>query len=188
MNCKYDWSSFPKYTIDIGPLNVPAEICAFFKKYQIDKYVYCLMFKGVIIKFGMSAPKSKSRVWGERAYRQIAHCYSWGDGIRIDGSSGSDWLTIERDFKKLYGIDIDHRHLKMIVWDVTKYNFQSFDPFKEVESMESELINNYREQFGEKPIGNINDEANKRNRAFVSKTTWDNNFVEEDNGLWAVEQ
>ena len=179
MNCKFNWASFPKYTFDVGPLNVPAEICAFFKKYQIDKYVYCLMFKGIIIKFGMSAPDGISREWGERVYRQIGHCFTWGTGVRLEGSSGADWLIIERDFKGLYGIDLDHKHLKVIVWDVTNYAFQSFNPFKEVESMESELINNYREQFGEKPIGNINDEANKRNRAFVPKDHW-NNLVEEE--------
>ena len=179
MNCKFNWASFPKYTINIGSLSVPAGIIQYFKNYNIDKYVYCIMFKGIVIKFGMSAPESPSREWGERVYRQIGHCYSWGKGIRIEGSSGADWLVIERDFRELYGFDIDHNELKLIVWDVTNYAFQSFNPFNEVESMESEQINNYVEIFGEKPIGNINDEANKRNRTFVSKDHW-NNLVEEE--------
>jgi hypothetical protein len=179
MNYKYNWASFPKYTIDIGLLTVPAGIIQYFKNYKIDKYVYCIMFKGIVIKFGMSAPDGVSREWGERLYRQIGHCFTWGKGIRLEGSSGSDWLIIERDFKELYGFDIDHKQLKVLVWDVTNYNFQSYEPFKEVESMESEQINNYLELFGEKPIGNINDEANKRNRAYVGIQTFEHNFVVE---------
>lgn len=180
MKHKFNWETFPKYTISIGNFSAPADIMQSFKKYNIDKYVYCIMYKGIVIKFGMSAPESYSRDWGERVYRQLGHCNSWGNGIRIDGSSGADWLIIERDFKSLYGIDLDHKDIKLIVWDVTNYKFQSFTPFKEVEAMESELIANYLEQFGEKPIGNINDEANKRNRAFVSKETFNNMIMIEE--------
>lgn len=178
MNFKYPWNTFPKYTINVGTLSVPVEIQRTFKDHNIDKYVYCIMFKGIVIKYGMSAPESIFRDPGERVYRQIGHCYTWGSGIRLEGSSGADWLIIERDFKNLYGIDIDHKHIKIIVWDVTMYPFESFEPFKEVESMESELIKNYVDHFGEKPIGNINDEANKLNRGFVGKATWDNFFEE----------
>ena len=179
MNYNFNWASFPKHTINVGSFAVPAGIVQYFKHHKIDKYVYCILFKGIVIKFGMSAPDGVSREWGERVYRQIGHSFTWGARIRLEGSSGADWLIIERDFKQLYGIDLDHKHLKVIVWDVTNYLFKSFSPFKEVEAMESEQINNYVEIFGEKPIGNINDEANKRNRTFVSKDLW-NNLIEED--------
>ena len=179
MKFKYSWDTFPKYTIDVCNLSLPIEIGHIFKQHNIDKYVYCIMFKGIVIKYGMSAPKSKHRDVGERVYRQVGHCYTWGKGIRIEGSSGADWLVVERDFKDRYGIDIDHKHIKIIVWDVTNYSFQSIYPFKEVEEMESELINYYLEHFGEKPIGNINDEANKLNRSFISVVTWDSCFEEE---------
>lgn len=177
MNYKYNWAGFPKYTFNLSSYSTPAQIMQFFASRNIDKYVYCIKFKGIIIKFGMSAAESLSRLPGERVYRQLAHCYSWGDNIRIDGSSGADWLIIERDFKNLYGIDLDHRHISVIVWDVTNYNFQSFKPKEEVEAMESELINNYLEEFNEKPIGNINDEANKRNRPFVTKGQFNTHFI-----------
>lgn len=174
---KYDWSSFPRYLINVSNLSVPAEICTIFKKYNIDKYVYQITYKGiVVVKFGMSSAKSSSRIWGERVYRQIAHCYSWGKN-RIDGSSGADWLIIERDFKQKYGVDLDHNHLTITVWDITNYNFRSFDPFKEVEAMESEKINEYVQLMGQKPIGNINDEANKKNRPFVDADTFNDIFV-----------
>ena len=82
--------------------------------------------KGIVVKFGMSAAESYSRIPGERVYRQIAHCTTWGPRIRIDGSSGADWLIIERDFKQMYGIDLVHSDLKLIVWDVTNYKFESY--------------------------------------------------------------
>ena len=177
---KFDWDSFPKYYINCGKLSEPFDICRFFKKHKIDKYVYTILYDDMItVKDGMSAAKSISRIWGERIYRQIAHAFSWGIQ-RIDGSSGADWLIIERDFKEKYGIDLDHRKLTLVVWDVSNYNFQSFDPFKEVEKMESEKINEYIQRYGEKPIGNINDEANKRNRTYVPKELY-NSFIEEIN-------
>jgi hypothetical protein len=135
------------------------------------------MFKGIVIKFGMSAARSPSRLWGERVYRQIGHCSSWAEGVSLTGSSGADWLQTEIDFQNNLGIKIDHNYLKLIVWDVTNYDFKSTTPFKEVESMESELINNYLKQFGEKPIGNIHDEANKLNRGLVSKDLVDSLFI-----------
>lgn len=173
---KFDWTQFPTYNITVGRLTSPYDICSIFERYKIDKYVYRIMFKGIIvIKFGMSAPKGGPR--GERVYRQIGHAYSWG-ADRISGSSGSDWLEIEQDFKRKYGVDLDHKDLSITVWDVSNYEFQSFNPFKEVEEMESEKINEHVRLLGQKPIGNINDEANKRNRSFVSKSLYDNLFIE----------
>jgi len=173
---KYDWNSFPKYVIDCGKLSEPSDLCKIFKHYKIDKYVYEFVFDNAIkVKTGMSAAKSISRTWGERVYRQLAHAFSWGH-LRIDGSSGADWLVIERDFKLEYGIDLDHRKLSLIVWDVTNYNFKSYTPFKEVEDMESERIEEHIKLTGKKPIGNINDESNKRNRTYVSKQLFEKVF------------
>lgn len=177
MKKKFDWSQFPRHNIVYGVLQNPVDICKIFAHYKIDKYVYCIKFKGIVVKYGMSAPESSSRIWGERVYRQLAHCYSWG-AQRIDGSSGAEWVIIERDFKNTYGIDINHKDITAIVWNVTNYQFESFQPFFEVESMEAELINNYIELVGSKPIGNINDEANKRNKSFVSRKIHDNLFEE----------
>lgn len=173
---KFDWSSFPCYTIHIKDISAPVEISHIFKKYQIDKYVYRIKFKGIVLKFGMSAAESEYRDWGERLYRQVAHCSTWGEQ-RIDGSSGSDWLTIERDVKEAYGLDLDHTGLVCTVWDVGSYNFESYNPRWEVEKMEAELIDCYVSISGEKPIGNINDHANARNRAYVKKETFEPIFT-----------
>ena len=115
----------------------------------------------------MSASEGPGRIWGDRVYRQIGHCDTWPQGVRLNGGNGSGWLIIERDYAQLYNSAIEHKHLKVIVWDVTHYGFLSFKPFNEVEEMESELINNYEEQFGEKPIGNLHDETNNRKKAFI---------------------
>lgn len=168
-----NWKTNPAFTINCSKLTVPAQICEIFKRFGTDRYIYRIVYKDyIVIKFGMSAAESESRVPGERVYRQIAHCYSWGPA-RIDGSSGSDWVIIERDFKNKFGIDIDHRDLKITVWDLTTFPFRSFNPTKEILAMEGELINDYINLVGCKPIGNINDEANNRNRSFISKDIWD---------------
>jgi hypothetical protein len=178
---KYDWGSFPTHTIEIGKLSQPYDICKYFAFHGIDKYVYRIVFQDkardedALLKYGMSAAKSYSRDWGERLYRQLAHCYSWGP-LRIDGSSGADWVIIERDYFMKYGVPVTHSNLIATVWDVTNYEFQSFDPGKEVEDMEREKIEEYILQYGEKPIGNINDESNKRHRTYVPKNTFNNLF------------
>ena len=173
---KFNWNSFPCYTINIRDTSAPIEISHFFKKYNIDKYVYRIRFKGIVLKFGMSAAESEYRDWGERLYRQIAHCYSWGDQ-RIDGSSGSDWLVIERDIKNHYGLDINHADLICTVWDVTSYNFESFQPHTEVEKMEAELIDCYTAIHGEKPIGNVSDHTNVKKKTYVPKKTFNSVFT-----------
>lgn len=176
---KFNWDSFPTYYILCKQLTAPSDLCSFFKRHKIKKYVYRFVYDDTItVKIGMSAPNSTSQVWGERVYRQLAHAFSWGDK-RIDGSSGADWLIIERDFKLKYGVDLDHTKLMLIVWDVSNYDFQSFNPFKEVESMESEKIAQHTQLLGEKPIGNINDEANKRHRPFVSVDAYNSIFTAE---------
>jgi hypothetical protein len=177
MKKKFDWSQFPRYTIAYGFLQSPVDVCKVFSHYNIDKYVYCINFKGIVIKYGMSAAEGTNRMWGERVYRQLAHCHSWGSQ-RIDGSSGKEWFIIEQDFKNTYGIDIDHRDVIVTVWDATNYQFESFHPSFEVEQMEAELINNYIDLVGSKPIGNINDEAYKQNKSFVNKKVHDNLFEE----------
>ena len=62
------------------------------------------------------------------------------------------------------------------VWDVTNYNFRSVNSRTEILSMEAELIDNYVNAVGEKPIGNINDEINNKERYFVSKEIMANIF------------
>jgi len=169
-----NWDEIPKITIDIGKLSDPAQICRIMNTHNIDKYLYKVMYKGIVIKFGMSA--DNSRVFGERVYRQIGHSASWDAGMRLTGSSGSDWRIIEEDFMNLYGMTLDRQHMTVTVWNVTNYNFKSVNSRNEILSMEAELIDNYIKAVGEKPIGNVNDEINQKERYFVGKEVMSNIF------------
>lgn len=158
MKLTTDWSIIPTYKIDVGNIVVPYDISRYMKRHKIDKYLYQIIYKGIVIKYGMSA--DKARDYGERVYRQIGHIRSWGQD-RLTGSSGSDWRIIEEDFNNLYGMDIDRMFVKIKIWDVSKYPFQTITPRNEIFIMESELIETYVRVVGEKPIGNINDDANR---------------------------
>lgn len=170
---KIDWSIIPTYNIDVSKLSSAYDICKLLGKAKIDKYVYEIMWKGIVIKYGMSA--DNSRAYGERIYRQIGHSKSWGDK-RLVCASGADWRIIEEDFKNLYGMELEKDFLKIKIWDVTNYPFVSINPWDEVYAIEQELIRKYKEVVGSKPIGNINDDRNIIYKAHIKKSTWDQYF------------
>jgi hypothetical protein len=145
------------------------------KQYDIDKYLYRIMFKGIVIKYGMSADKSKN--YGERLYRQLSHAESWGS-LRNCGSSGADWRVIEEEFFKLYGIKIDKNQISIKLWDVTNYPFTTIDPWKEVYYMEQSLIDSYANIVGEKPIGNLHDDINFRQKGHIPLEVYNGIFEE----------
>ena len=168
---KINWNVLPTYHIDVKTLTSPYEICKRMNTARIDKYVYMITFKGIVIKFGMSA--DNSRAYGERLYRQIGHSKSWGEQ-RLVCSSGSDWRIVEEDFEALYGITIHKDDLKIKIWDATNYPFETINPWDEVYYMEQELIRQYKDLIGSKPIGNINDDKNIIYKAYINKNTWNN--------------
>ena len=167
---KIDWSIIPTYTFNVVNINDPYDICRMMRKAKIDKYVYEIMWKGIVIKYGMSA--DNSRAYGERLYRQIGHSKSWREK-RLVCSSGSDWRIIEEDFANTYGMDLDKDHLSVKIWDATNYPFETINPWDEVYFMEQELIRKYKEVVGSKPIGNVNDDKNIIYKARIKKSTWD---------------
>lgn len=169
MKIDTNWSIIPTHKIDVKELQSPYDISLFMKKHKIDKYLYQIMYKGIVIKFGMSADKSRN--YGERIYRQIGHLRSWGIQ-RLNGSSGSDWRIVEEDFQNMYGISIDKDYIRIKIWDLTDYPFTTINPWNEVLILESQLIARYVEAVGEKPIGNINDEANAIRRPAIQTSTW----------------
>lgn len=172
-----NWNNITKHTIDVGKLNYPYEISDLMKQFKIRKYLYSIRYKGIILKYGMSA--DNSRTYGERIYRQIGHSKSWeheldayGNTKRLSGSSGADWRVVEEDFEKLYGFPIDRKQMTVTIYDATNYPFETIDSWTEINAMENDLIERYRELVGEKPIGNINDEDNARRRPKILKSTW----------------
>jgi hypothetical protein len=133
------------------------------------------MYKGIVIKYGMSADNSRN--FGERLYRQIAHGESWG-AQRISGSSGADWRIIESDFENLYGSKIHKDHITIKIWNMSNYPFISIDPWTEVYYAEQSLIDTYNSIVGEKPIGNINDDANYKRKGHIRQDTFGGLFEE----------
>ena len=175
MKITVDWSLIPVYSFHLSDHTVPYDLSVEMKKLKIRKYLYQIMFKGVVLKFGMSA--DNSRTYGDRIYRQLGHSKSWG-ADRLKGSSGADWRIIEEDFFNLYNIDIDRKFIVVKVWDVTNYPFTTLQPWFEINAMEQQLIDRYIQAVGEKPIGNINDESNIFRRPAILKTVWQS-LVEE---------
>ena len=146
------WNTIPSYEIDVGNLTKPYEICEIMKNKGTDWYIYRITYDGIVLKYGISADNSKNN--GERIYRQIAHGSFWGP-LQNHGSSGRDFRGVEDALFDKYGITIDRARLSVKIYDVTNYDFQTMDPFKEIEVMESELVDRYVEATGQKPIGNI---------------------------------
>ena len=174
-----DWQQFArKHEIDLSKINDPCEIADLFRKYSIEKYVYRIKYKGLVLKFGMSSPKAYTARNGDRLYRQIGHVSSWGTR-RLTGSSGADFRIIEEDFENCYGHKLDYKFMSATIWDLTNYPFQTIEPDKEVNAVENQLIEDYVQVVGEKPIGNINDESIVKRRSAVPIVIMDSLFFEE---------
>jgi hypothetical protein len=179
MKFNINWNQVPQHFLDVSKMNAPIEIQHYFDKHKIEKYVYKIKYKDIVIKFGMSAPKARSADPGDRLYRQIAHIKSWGP-LRIRGSSGADWVYIEEDFKTSYNHDIDHQFVTVQVFDFTNYKFESITPDYEVYYAEQLLISQYAPLVGNKPIGNVNDTttmARFQYKSFIKVDLWDSMFT-----------
>ena len=178
-----DWATIPTIIIDYGKLAKPTDLCAIFKQYNIRKYTYEIIQRGInglpdiLIKIGMSADNSRN--FAERAYRQLAHSKSWGE-LRIKGSSGADWLVIEEEFLEKYGFPIDKNLLTIKVKNLTDYKFTLLNQWDEVNKIEAFQIEQYAKIYGRKPIGNIYDEHNARFKPAIRKLTFQSLFMHTD--------
>lgn len=174
------WDQIKTYLFDVSELAKPRDIVRVFKKNNIDFYVYEIIHLGrqgqptFTLKYGMSA--DNSRDFGERAYRQIAHCTSWGR-LRIKGNSGADFFVTEHEIKDQYGIDLDHKLLRLRVWDMTAYQFDTINYDLEIRKIESYFIDQYKKVYGRKPIGNLNDEHNALFRPLIRKDVFNSLFA-----------
>lgn len=173
MKIDIKWNTIPTYEIDVAELSSPYEICTIMKRLGIECYVYSITFKGILLKFGMSADNSRN--YGERLYRQVGHSKSWG-ALRLKGSCGSDWRIVEEEFLDLYNIPIEKNHLKIKIWDLTNYEFETIDKINEILYIESTLIQKYKDLCGEKPLGNIHDDEQIFRRRAISQKTWNGLF------------
>jgi hypothetical protein len=172
-----DWNSIPTFEIDCNTLVTPANIMNIFRERKVEWYLYRIKYKGIVIKFGMSAATSEHRDYGERLYRQIAHLSTWGDK-QIRGASGSEFRIVEDDFTARYGKKLKKKHITLKVYDFTNYAFDTIKPVNEIYYAEQELIRTYQTLVDEKPIGNIDDDKNVFQKKHISKQVWQH-FEEE---------
>lgn len=152
---KTDWSRVKCYSFPLKGMTNPTDIMKVMKRLGIKKYIYEIRCENITIKYGMSDPNTTQP--GERIYRQIGHLDSWGPSVKLYGQNGQEFILINDEFKQLYGHDMLHTNIVVSVWDFDNYPFQTINTFKEVNSAEIELIENFNKIYGELPIGNVDD-------------------------------
>jgi hypothetical protein len=151
---KTKWKSTSVHQFPLKDLEKPAEIMDIMKQLSIKKYTYEIRCNNITIKFGMSDATTTQD--GERIYRQIGHLDSWGEN-KLSGDNGIEFLDYNKEYKSRYGKDMDHNEIIICVWNFDFYPFETIDTTSEIESAEIELIENYKNIYGGKPIGNIDD-------------------------------
>lgn len=171
-----NWNNTKVYTIPLKGLSHPWEIVNLIKQLGIRKYVYAIMYNNIVVKYGMSdANTTKS---GERIYRQVGHLDSFGPN-KIVGPNGSEFVDINQRFKDKYTADIDHNGMSITVWSFDNYNFRTMDTVKEITDAESELIETYKNHYGDLPIGNKDDNKFWKRKVAVSRSVYESIFDEE---------
>jgi len=151
---------YPCYKIELKDLNNPIDVSAICAKLGVEDYVYEVKFEDCILKYGLSFGTSKSMSWtpGERIYRQCGHLPGWNKPLL--GPSGSDMLEITRMYFKKSGKLVDRNGVTVTIHDLTNVKSPSIvEPYLHVKQLESKLINDYKNKYGQTPIGNIKDES-----------------------------
>lgn len=162
----------PTWEIDLGKLNHFSEILRIMKELEIEDYVYSFIFKGELIKHGLSAPEDSSSPCGERIYRQSGNLAGWNSRLR--GSSGKDMIDIDKDYFEQTGQHLNRNSMKIIVRDLTGMTSPTITDSKwHVKQLERKLIQEHVNQFGKKPIGNIRDESSVDKKPFISSSVWE---------------
>ena len=182
---KIDFSKIPKYYLIGANLKSPRSISDFFIKNNIKLYCYDISVINPLIgvmncaKIGMSADIKSD--FGDRVYRQIAHLKSWGDGLRILGSSGAEFINVAELFEKRYGYSIDHGNCMITIYNMTNYPFRGLNPRIEILAAEELLIKKHVKEFGGKPPGNLIESYLNADRAIIEKLHFEGLFVVEEN-------
>jgi hypothetical protein len=104
----------PTITIDLNDLWDYTQIPHIMKQHGIEQYDYTFRRGELILKHGLSADNSS--IYGERIYRQAGHLKGWSK--TLDGPSGSDMADIARDFKNIYGIELNRKDISIDVYQM----------------------------------------------------------------------
>lgn len=170
---KTDWTCTKVYNITLNGIVYPWEIIDLVKKLGINSYVYEIKHNNVTIKYGMSAAGTTQK--GERVYRQIGHLNSFGQN-KLVGPNGSEFLDIDEKYKNKYHHSIDHNNISITIWSFDNYNYRTIDTVKEIIDAETELIETFKNHYGELPIGNIDDNKLWRRKSAVRRDVYENLF------------
>jgi hypothetical protein len=173
---KTDWASTKVYNVSLNGITDPWEIINKIKQLNIKSYTYEIRHKNTTINYGMSDATTTQQ--GERIYRQIGHLDSFKNK-KLVGPNGSEFLEINKKYKNKYGVDIDHNDITIIIWCFDNYNFRTLDSVKEIMDAETELIDTYKNQYGELAIGNIDDNKLWRRKSAPRKDVWSSIFEED---------
>lgn len=147
----------PDEIVKIRDLRKPSDIAQVFRMLQAFGYGYAFKHKGITIKIGHSYDNSK--MWGERAYRQIANLPGWA--VIPASSCGKDIISAVKAFEQKMDTVVHKDDCTLEIW-VCSGQASS--------TIEDELLNQFFEMYGRLPPGNIKDtRRSKVSDAILSK-------------------
>lgn len=148
-----NFSQCKRYKIELKALSDFTQIKSLFKSYNIQRYIYIIRHRDTIIKIGIS---HKIQEWADRIYTQIGHMPGWSRPLLQRSKKTKQ--AIDTMIAKLPGT-FHKDDVEIEVIDFTDYDFfNTSNPYAEMQNAEEELKNQYFEQFGCYPIGNIKQE------------------------------
>ena len=127
MKSKYQTQINNALRIDLDTLSDYTQVSKFFKQHNISEYVYCFVYKDIIVKYGCSTGTVGS-MWGERVYRQAGHLDGWRG--KLQGKSGKEMRTNSELFKKKYGYPLNRNGMVLYVIDMDRSKIAHRDPYK----------------------------------------------------------
>lgn len=166
-----DLDKLPQYRIDLVNYLTANVIKQNMKSSKVRSYVYAFIHKNTVMKYGVQYDCDDD-THGERIYRQAFHIPGWPK-VPSPRSAGNDMLEVIKNFP-----GINKNDVSILIWDMTHYpRADSKNPKYEVNVVERQLIKEHIKQHGEKPIGNIKDEAHMDNKAHIKDVVFNNFFL-----------
>ena len=149
----------PKYILELKTLITPIEIIHFFKKNNIQRYLYDIKYKGQTIKYGIQHTIQKES--GIRLHDQIIHMPGWHRpykrGPEVRKSIEEMILQVCKNLSDFHKDDV-----VIEIYDFTDYKFKLPDSddaiYFEIRNIETHFNNWYKEQYGRFPVGNLKQE------------------------------
>jgi hypothetical protein len=162
--------------INCAGMKTPPEILVQFRKLKIEKFPYAIFHDNVLIKYGASAPTTRNTEPGERVYRQVGRLLSFGKH-RLTGPNSKEFAITDEKYQDLYGSPLNHNNIRVHVWPMDDYEFETINHWTEVNWAEQELISNHLKFYGELPIGNLDDGSLMNRKSSPLKSVTDKMFL-----------